>query len=242
MRSLKALNLSKKYGQRLVVDNLTLEIKSGEVVGLLGPNGAGKTTAFSIIIGLFEGDSGQVWLNGEELTGLPVYLRARKGLGFLPQESSVFRGLTVEENLWLVLQHQLGRNSSAVTREQARDILEDFGLLPLAGSRAELLSGGEQRKLEIARAMVRPLEFLLLDEPFSELDPMAVADLQGVIKKLKVKGIGVLLTDHRIREALKIIDRIYIVNDGRIIAEGRPEEVLEKDEVREIYLGTEFRL
>ncbi|MDD8031494.1 MAG: LPS export ABC transporter ATP-binding protein [Acidobacteriota bacterium] len=242
MKSLKALNLSKKYGQRLVVDNLTLEIKSGEVVGLLGPNGAGKTTAFSIIIGLIEADSGQVWLNGEELTGLPVYQRARKGLGFLPQESSVFRGLTAEENLWLVLQHQSGRNSSVATREQAKDILEDFGLLPLAGSRADQLSGGEQRKLEIARAMVRPLEFLLLDEPFSELDPMAVADLQSVIQKLKAKGIGVLLTDHRIREALKIIDRIYIVNDGRIIAEGRPEEVLEKAEVREIYLGTEFRL
>jgi lipopolysaccharide export system ATP-binding protein len=242
MKSLKALNLSKTYGQRFVVDNLNLEVKSGEVAGLLGPNGAGKTTAFSMIIGLVEANGGKVWLNGEELTGLPVYLRARKGLGFLPQESSVFRGLTAEENLLLVLQNQPGQNSLAASRELARDILEEFGLLPLAGSRADQLSGGEQRKLEIARAMVRPLEFLLLDEPFSELDPKAVTDLQSLIQKLREKGIGVLLTDHRIREALKILDRIYIMNDGRIIAEGRPAEVLEKKEVREIYLGTEFRL
>ncbi len=242
MRFLKAVNLSKRYGQRTVVDNLSLEVGSGETVGLLGPNGAGKTTAFSMIIGLVEADSGQVWLDGEELTGLPAYLRARKGLGFLPQEPSVFRGLSVEENLRLVLQHQKEAGSSESLKEKVASLLEDFGLVSLAGSRADRLSGGERRKLEIARAMARRPLFLLLDEPFTELDPLAVADLQTIIRKLGERGIGILLTDHRLREALSVLDRIYIMNGGKIISEGRPEEVLEKKEVREIYLGPDFRL
>jgi len=242
MRFLKAVNLSKRYGQRTVVDNLSLEVGSGETVGLLGPNGAGKTTAFSMIIGLVEADSGQVWLDGEELTGLPAYLRARKGLGFLPQEPSVFRGLSVEENLRLVLQHQKEAGSSESLKEKVASLLEDFGLVSLAGSRADRLSGGERRKLEIARAMARRPLFLLLDEPFTELDPLAVADLQTIIRKLGERGIGILLTDHRLREALSVLDRIYIMNGGKIISEGRPEEVLEKKEVREIYLGPGFRL
>jgi len=242
MSFLKALNLLKKYGQRPVVDNLSLEIKPGEVVGLLGPNGAGKTTAFSIIVGLIEADGGQVWLDGEELTSWPAYLRARKGLGFLSQESSVFRGLTVQENLLLVLQ-SLGRSQTLEDyKKVAQEILQDFGLLSLSNQKAYQLSGGERRKLEIARAMVRQPRYLLLDEPFSELDPRAVTDLQEIMLKLKARGLGLLLTDHRLREALKIIDRIYIMNNGKIIAEGRPEEVLEKSEVREIYLGSEFRL
>lgn len=242
MSFLKALNLLKKYGQRPVVDNLSLEIKPGEVVGLLGPNGAGKTTAFSIIVGLIEADGGQVWLDGEELTSWPAYLRARKGLGFLSQESSVFRGLTVQENLLLVLQ-SLGRSQTLEDyKKVAQEILQDFGLLSLSNQKAYQLSGGEKRKLEIARAMVRQPRYLLLDEPFSELDPRAVTDLQEIMLKLKARGLGLLLTDHRLREALKIIDRIYIMNNGKIIAEGRPEEVLEKSEVREIYLGSEFRL
>lgn len=242
MSFLKALNLLKKYGQRPVVDNLSLEIKPGEVVGLLGPNGAGKTTAFSIIVGLIEVDGGQVWLDGEELTSWPAYLRARKGLGFLSQESSVFRGLTVQENLLLVLQ-SLGRSQTLEDyKKVAQEILQDFGLLSLSNQKAYQLSGGEKRKLEIARAMVRQPRYLLLDEPFSELDPRAVTDLQEIMLKLKARGLGLLLTDHRLREALKIIDRIYIMNNGKIIAEGRPEEVLEKSEVREIYLGSEFRL
>ena len=242
MSFLKALNLLKKYGQRPVVDNLSLEIKPGEVVGLLGPNGAGKTTAFSIIVGLIEADGGQVWLDGEELTSWPAYLRARKGLGFLSQESSVFRGLTVQENLLLVLQ-SLGRSQTLEDyKKVAQEILQDFGLLSLSNQKAYQLSGGERRKLEIARAMVRQPRYLLLDEPFSELDPRAVTDLQEIMLKLKARGLGLLLTDHRLREALKIINRIYIMNNGKIIAEGRPEEVLEKSEVREIYLGSEFRL
>ncbi|MGB9907339.1 MAG: LPS export ABC transporter ATP-binding protein [Candidatus Saccharicenans sp.] len=242
MKFLKAINLSKRYGQRPVVDNLNLEVREGEAVGLLGPNGAGKTTAFSIIIGLIEADSGQVWLNGQELTSWPAYLRARKGLGFLPQEPSIFRGLSAVENLLLVLQNQEEVFPREKLKDKAAELLEEFGLLSLAATRADRLSGGEKRKLEIARAMARKPDFLLLDEPFSELDPLAVGDLQGVIQKLKEKGVGLLLTDHRLREALKVIDRIYIINDGKIIAEGKPEEVLEKKEVREIYLGPDFRL
>ncbi|MCX8160630.1 MAG: LPS export ABC transporter ATP-binding protein [Candidatus Saccharicenans sp.] len=242
MRFLKAINLNKRYGQRQVVDSLSLEVRAGEAVGLLGPNGAGKTTAFSIIIGLVGADSGQVWLEEEEITSLPAYLRARKGLSFLPQEPSVFRGLTVEENLKLVLEHQEGAGSRGGLKEAAGSLLEDFGLASLARSRADRLSGGERRKLEIARAMACRPAFLLLDEPFSELDPLAVADLQSIIRKLKERGIGILLTDHRLREALGLLDRICIMNGGKIISEGRPDEVLEKKEVREIYLGPDFRL
>ncbi|MGQ9800111.1 MAG: LPS export ABC transporter ATP-binding protein [Candidatus Saccharicenans sp.] len=242
MKSLKTINLSKRYGQRLVVDNLSLEVRAGEAVGLLGPNGAGKTTAFSMIIGLVEVDSGQVWLNEQEITSLPTYLRARKGLGFLPQEPSVFRGLTAEENLLLVLQNQEEGPAREELENTAVELLEEFGLLSLATARADRLSGGERRKLEIARAMARKPDFLLLDEPFSELDPLAVTDLQGIVQKLKEKGVGILLTDHRLREALKVINRIYIINGGKIMVEGRPEEVLEKKEVRAIYLGPDFRL
>ncbi|MBC7361839.1 MAG: LPS export ABC transporter ATP-binding protein [Candidatus Aminicenantes bacterium] len=242
MNLLRAVDLNKKYGQRQVVENVSLEVKEGEVVGLLGPNGAGKTTAFSIIIGLVDADSGQVLLNNEDLTNYPVFIRARKGLGFLSQESSIFRGLTVEENLLLVFQTISDVNSFEAGREKAQNILREFRLQELSGKRASQLSGGERRKLEIARAMVRQPQFLLLDEPFSELDPKAVGDLQEIIRRLKEKGLGILLTDHRVREALKIVDKIYIMNNGKIIAEGRAEEVLEKKEVREIYLGHEFRL
>lgn len=242
MKFLKAQNISKRYGQRSVVDNLSLEVRAGEAVGLLGPNGAGKTTAFSMIIGLVEADSGQVWLNEEELTSLPAYIRARKGLGFLPQEPSIFRGLTALENLLLVLEHQERGFPRQELKNRADELLEEYGLLSLAAVRADRLSGGERRKLEIARAMARKPDFLLLDEPFSELDPLAVAELQGVIRKLKEKGVGILLTDHRLREALKVINRIYIINGGKIMAEGSPEEVLVKKEVREIYLGPDFSL
>jgi lipopolysaccharide export system ATP-binding protein len=242
MNLLKAVNLNKRYGQRSVLEDVSVEVKAAEVVGLLGPNGAGKTTAFSIIIGLIKADGGQVLLNEEDLTSYPVFIRARKGLGFLSQESSVFRGLTVEENLLLVLQMIPDGNSFAENRQRAMSILREFGLQELAGIRASQLSGGEKRKLEIARAMVRDPQFLLLDEPFSELDPKAVVDLQEIIGKLREKGLGILLTDHRVREALKIIDKIYIINNGKILSEGRPEEVLGKKEVREIYLGHEFRL
>lgn len=242
MNLLQAIQLRKKLGHRMVVDGLSLEVRSGEIVGLLGPNGAGKTTAFSMIIGLLEPDGGKILLNGLDLTEEPVFIRARKGLSFLAQGSSVFRGLTVEENLLLVLQNLEGKQSDENSRDVIKKTLQEFGLLPLAHNKASHLSGGERRKLEIARAMVRQPQFLLMDEPFSELDPRSVADLQDVILSLKEKMLGILLTDHRIREAIRILDRIYIINNGKIIAEGKPEEVLEKKEVREIYLGQEFRL
>jgi len=242
MNLLQAVALQKKFGHRLVVDDLSLDVRSGERVGLLGPNGAGKTTAFFMIIGLLQPDKGKILLNGQDLTEEPVFRRARNGLGFLSQGSSVFRGLTVEENLLLVWQNLENKSSTEDPSEKIKSVLEEFGLLPLAQLKASHLSGGERRKLEIARAMIREPRFLLLDEPFSELDPKSVADLQEIIIKLKEKEIGVLLTDHRIREAVTILDRIYIINNGKIMAEGRPEEVLEKQEVREIYLGQEFRL
>ncbi len=242
MKTLKAINLVKRYGQRPVVNHLSLEVRAGEVVGLLGPNGAGKTTVFSIIMGLLQSDGGEIWLDGDELTGYPAYLRARKGLSFLPQETSVFRGLSAEDNLRLVIQLLPEVVSQKDEQAIAGRLLEEFGLKAVASVRADRLSGGEKRRLEIARAMVRQPAFILLDEPFSELDPLAVSDLQSVIKRLKEKRVGVLLTDHRLSEALKILDRIYIIYDGRIIAEGRPEEVLSKVEVKEIYLGSDFRL
>ncbi|MBC7364434.1 MAG: LPS export ABC transporter ATP-binding protein [Candidatus Aminicenantes bacterium] len=242
MNLLQTVGLRKKFGHRLVVDDLSLEVRSGERVGLLGPNGAGKTTAFYMIIGLLEPDKGKILLNGQDLTEEPVFQRARKGLGFLSQGSSVFRGLTVEENLLLVWQNLGNKPSAQDPAEKIKNVLKDFGLLPQARLKASHLSGGERRKLEIARAMIREPRFLLLDEPFSELDPKSVADLQEIIIKLKEKEVGILLTDHRIREAVTILDRIYIINKGKIVAEGKPEEVLEKQEVREIYLGQEFRL
>jgi len=242
MNLLEVRNLVKRYGQRLVLDHVSLGISQKEVVGLLGPNGAGKTTAFSVIIGLVRQDSGQVLLNDEELTACPVYVRVRKGLGFLPQEDSIFRGLTVEQNLWLADAAKTGLHGARACREEIRTQLEEFGLLELAGEPAGQLSGGERRKLEIVRAMILEPQFLLLDEPFSELDPKAVAELQQVILKLKEKGVGLLLTDHRAKEALKILDKIYIINHGRILFEGRPDEVLKENEIREIYFGPDFRL
>ncbi len=242
MSLLEVKNLVKRYGQRLVLDHVSIRISQKEIVGLLGPNGAGKTTAFSVIIGLVRQDSGQVLLNDEELTSCPIYVRVRKGLGFLPQEDSIFRGLTVEENLWLAAEAKNGSKGAGACREEIRRQLEEFGLLGVAGELAGQLSGGERRKLEIVRAMILEPQFLLLDEPFSELDPKAVAELQQVVLKLKEKSVGLLLTDHRAQEALKILDRIYIINEGKILFEGRPEEVLKENEIREIYFGHDFRL
>ncbi|MGB9835855.1 MAG: LPS export ABC transporter ATP-binding protein [Candidatus Saccharicenans sp.] len=242
MKQLRAVCLQKKFGHRLVVDQLSFEVTSGEIAGLLGPNGAGKTTVFSMVIGLVEPDGGQVFLNGEDLTREPVFIRSRKGLGYLPQDSSVFRGLTVEENLLAVLENLQSGRSAEANRQTARDVLREFGLESLAQNKAGNLSGGERRKLEIARALLTEPQFLLLDEPFSELDPKAVTDLQEILLRLKQKNIGLMLTDHRVREVVKILDKIFIINKGKIVAEGRPEQVLGKKEVREIYLGEEFRL
>jgi lipopolysaccharide export system ATP-binding protein len=238
--SLRAVDLEKSYGHKKVVDGVSVTVEEGEIVGLLGPNGAGKTTTFSMILGLVPQDGGRVFLKEEDITDRPMYLRARKGLVLLPQEPSSFRKLTVAENLLAVLETRMPGAGARAARVGAA--LEEFGLERLAGARALTLSGGERRRLEIARAMVMDPDFVLLDEPFTGIDPLSVRDLQAIIRALRAKGIGVLLTDHAVREALAITDRAYILEGGRVLKEGRPEEIVSSDEVRKRYLGDEFRL
>lgn len=240
MLKLQAVELSKSYRGRKVVDNVELEIGQGEVVGLLGPNGAGKTTTFYILVGLARPDSGKVLLNGDEITDLPMYLRARSGISYLPQEPSVFRQLTSEENLLAVLE------TLPLTPEQQRDRLEELlvqmGLETVRTSKAYMLSGGERRRLEIARSLTLQPSFVLLDEPFSGIDPLTVKDLQEIIRDLAKSGIGVLITDHNVRETLTVTDRAYILRGGKIFRKGRPEELSNDAEVRRVYLGDHFRL
>jgi lipopolysaccharide export system ATP-binding protein len=240
MLKLQAVDLSKSYRGRKVVDDVALEIGQGEVVGLLGPNGAGKTTTFYIIVGLARPDSGRVLLNEEEITDLPMYLRARSGISYLPQEPSVFRQLTSEENLLAVLE------TLPLTPEQQRDRLEELlvqmGLETVRTSKAYTLSGGERRRLEIARSLTLQPSFILLDEPFSGIDPLTVKDLQEIIRDLAKSGIGVLITDHNVRETLSVTDRAYILKSGKIFRKGRPDELSNDPEVRRVYLGDHFRL
>lgn len=240
MLKLQAVELHKSYRGRKVVDDVELEIGQGEVVGLLGPNGAGKTTTFYILVGLARPDSGRVLLNGEEITDLPMYLRARSGISYLPQEPSVFRQLTSEENLLAVLE------TLPLTPEQQRDRLEELlvqmGLETVRTSKAYTLSGGERRRLEIARSLTLEPSFILLDEPFSGIDPLTVKDLQEIIRELADSGIGVLITDHNVRETLTVTDRAYILKSGKIFRKGRPEELSNDPEVRRVYLGDHFRL
>ena len=240
MLKLQAVELSKSYRGRKVVDDVELEIGQGEVVGLLGPNGAGKTTTFYILVGLARPDSGRVLLNGDEITDLPMYLRARGGISYLPQEPSVFRQLTSEENLLAVLE------TLPLTPEQQRDRLEELlvqmGLETVRTSKAYTLSGGERRRLEIARSLTLQPSFILLDEPFSGIDPITVKDLQEIIRGLANSGIGVLITDHNVRETLSVTDRAYILKSGKIFRKGRPEELSNDPEVRRVYLGDHFRL
>jgi lipopolysaccharide export system ATP-binding protein len=240
MLKLQAVELHKSYRGRKVVDDVELEIGQGEVVGLLGPNGAGKTTTFYILVGLARPDSGRVLLNGEEITDLPMYLRARSGISYLPQEPSVFRQLTSEQNLLAVLE------TLPLTPEQQRDRLEELlvqmGLETVRQSKAYTLSGGERRRLEIARSLTLQPSFILLDEPFSGIDPLTVKDLQEIIRELSRSGIGVLITDHNVRETLSVTDRAYILRNGRIFRKGRPEELSNDPEVRRVYLGDHFRL
>jgi len=240
MLKLQAVDLSKSYRGRRVVDDVELEIGQGEVVGLLGPNGAGKTTTFYILVGLTRPDSGRVLLNGDEITDLPMYLRARSGISYLPQEPSVFRQLTGEENLLAVLE------TLPLTPEQQRDRLEELlvqmGLETVRTSKAYALSGGERRRLEIARSLTLQPSFILLDEPFSGIDPLTVKDLQEIIRDLAKSGIGVLITDHNVRETLSVTDRAYILKSGRIFRKGSPEELSSDPEVRRVYLGDHFRL
>ena len=238
--TLQALALNKTYRGRKVVDEVNLELRQGEVVGLLGPNGAGKTTTFYIIVGLISPDSGQVRLNGDEITGLPMYQRARSGISYLPQEPSVFRKLTVEENL-----RSIAETLRLGTRERediVSNLLKEFGIEHLHRQGAYSLSGGERRRLEIARALVLTPQFILLDEPFAGIDPIAVIDIQEILQKLRERGIGVLITDHNVRETLAITDRAYIINDGKIFRAGTPDELTRDEEVRRVYLGENFRM
>jgi len=240
VKSLSAEALVKSFRKRRVVDGISFSVGEGEIVGLLGPNGAGKTTAFYMVVGLVRPDSGGVYLNGKELGGVPVYERARRGIGYLPQEPSVFRHLTVSENIKAILEFL---EMSERDREgRLKELLMELGIERISDVRSYALSGGERRRVEIARALVNSPSFLLLDEPFSGIDPIAVADIQDIVVGLKRKGIGILVTDHNVGATLGICDRAYIIDKGRILKAGAPEEILRSRRVRDAYLGEKFRL
>jgi len=235
---LKIQNLVKSYRSRKVVNRVTLEIKQGEIIGLLGPNGAGKTTTFYMVVGLTRPDNGQVFLNDEDITNFPMHKRAIKGVSYLPQEPSVFRKLTVEENLLAVLESQ--KLSIFDRKKKARSLLRELNILHIKDSMAYSLSGGERRRVEISRALATSPIFVLLDEPFAGIDPIAVADIQSIVSQLKNRGIGVLITDHNVRETLSITDRAYIINEGQIISSGSPHQIVQDEKVKQIYLGDQF--
>ncbi len=238
MASLKIRNLVKSYRSRKVVNRVTMEIKQGEIIGLLGPNGAGKTTTFYMVVGLTRPDDGQVFLNDEDITNYPMHNRAKKGVSYLPQEPSVFRKLTVEENLLAVLESQ--KLSIFDRKKKARSLLRELNILHIKDSMAYSLSGGERRRVEISRALATSPIFVLLDEPFAGIDPIAVADIQSIVSQLKNRGIGVLITDHNVRETLSITDRAYIINEGQIISSGSPHQIVQDEKVKQIYLGDQF--
>jgi lipopolysaccharide export system ATP-binding protein len=240
MATLRTHGLTKSYGGRTVVRDVALDVSSGEVVGLLGPNGAGKTTTFGMVVGLTGPDAGRVLLDDEDLTDAPMYVRARKGIGYLPQEASIFRGLTVEKNILAILETLPIDADARATR--LRELLAELNLTPLARAKAHTLSGGERRRVEITRALVNSPKFMLLDEPFAGIDPIAVSEIQKIIFHLKARGIGVLVTDHNVRETLRITDRAYIVHDGVIFRSGTPASLAADDDVKRIYLGADFRL
>jgi lipopolysaccharide export system ATP-binding protein len=240
MSQLQAQEVTKSYTGRRVVDGVSLEVNGGEVVGLLGPNGAGKTTTFHMMVGLVHPDEGKVSLNGTDLTAMPIYQRARAGLSYLPQESSVFRRLTVEENLLAILE-TLGLSEEEQSDRSER-LMRMLGVYELAKQKAVTLSGGERRRVEIARALVLSPFFILLDEPFTGIDPIAVAEIQKIVRKLTTSGIGVLITDHNVRETLGICDRAYIINEGKVLEEGNPQTIATSPKARRVYLGEGFRL
>ena len=241
MSVLSVQSISKSFRSRQVVSDISLTINSSEIVGLLGPNGAGKTTSFHMIVGLLPCDKGEIYLDDKDISLLPMEKRARLGLGYLPQESSIFRKLTVEENILAVL--ELRKNlSKAEARRRMEALLHEFHVSHLRDSPGMSLSGGERRRVEIARALATEPQFLLLDEPFAGIDPISINDIQRITGYLREKGIGILITDHNVWEALGACDRVYIVNEGRILAEGTPDEILANETVRDVYLGFEFRL
>ncbi len=239
-------NLAKRYGKRQVVKDVSLSVESGSVVGLLGPNGAGKTTCFYMVVGLVPLDSGSITLNGQSIAHMPIHRRARMGLSYLPQEASVFRRLTVEENIRAVLELQLDAQGKELTRDavEARldELLGDLQIREIRTNPALSLSGGERRRVEIARALAARPRFVLLDEPFAGVDPIAVIEIQRIVRFLKQRGIGVLVTDHNVRETLGICDHAYIINEGQVLAAGRPEDIVDNPSVRRVYLGDHFRM
>jgi lipopolysaccharide export system ATP-binding protein len=243
---LEAENLQKSYGARMVVKDVHLAVSAGEVVGLLGPNGAGKTTTFYMVVGLVRADDGQISIDGQPVQHLPIHQRSRLGLSYLPQEASIFRKLTVEENIRAVLELQLGPDGrplkNNVIDELLNRLLQDLAIEKLRDSPAPALSGGERRRVEIARALATQPRFILLDEPFAGVDPIAVIEIQRIIGYLRSRGIGVLITDHNVRETLGICDRAYIISNGSVLAEGTPHEIVENAEVRKVYLGEHFRM
>ncbi|MBC3765245.1 LPS export ABC transporter ATP-binding protein [Neptunicella marina] len=241
MATLKASHLAKSYKSRQVVSDVSLEVSTGQIVGLLGPNGAGKTTTFYMIVGLVQLDKGQIFIDDDELTLQPMHVRARRGIGYLPQESSIFRKLTVWQNLMAILQTR--KDLTEEQREaQADELLDEFNINHIRNSLGMSLSGGERRRVEIARALSANPEFILLDEPFAGVDPISVTDIKKIINQLKDRGIGVLITDHNVRETLDVCEKAYIVSHGELIAQGNAEQVLSNQQVRDVYLGDQFRL
>ncbi len=240
MEVLKAINLIKIYKKRKVVDKVSVQIRRGEIVGLLGPNGAGKTTTFYMVVGLARPEQGKIFLGKTDITLFPMFQRALKGISYLPQEPSIFRKLTVEENITAVLEN---RNLTRLAiKKKVRSLLRELGIFHLKDTFSYSLSGGERRRVEIARALATSPSFILLDEPFAGIDPIAVGDIQLIINRLKEKGIGVLITDHNVRETLSITDRAYILNEGKVIAKGSPKAIEENEQARQIYLGDKFSL
>jgi len=233
-------DLKKKYADRQVVRGVDLSIEAGSVIGLLGPNGAGKTTTFYMVVGLAQPDGGQVFIDGDEITGLPMYQRARRGISYLPQEASVFRKLTVAENLLAIL--ETVEPEQAMRRHRMEQLLEEFGITHIAGAKGYSLSGGERRRVEIARALITKPAFILLDEPFAGIDPIAVADIQNLIVSLKERNIGILISDHNVRETLGVCDRAYIMCNGEVLEFGTPDEIASSSKARAVYLGDDFRL
>ena len=240
MTTLRLDNLVKSYDGKRVVNSVSLSIENSSVVGLLGPNGAGKTTTFYMTIGMIKPDEGQVSLGNEDITTCPMYVRARKGVGYLPQETSIFRKLTVKQNIMAIL--EILPIDKASREDRANLLLDELGIKHLAGQKANLLSGGERRRLEISRALATNPSFILLDEPFAGIDPLAVIDIKNIILHLKKRGIGVLISDHNVRETLEVCDKAYILNDGEVIESGPPEKIASSETARRIYLGDEFRL
>ena len=241
MSSLEALNLAKSYKGRAVIRDVSVRVERGEIVGLLGPNGAGKTTCFYMIVGLIRADQGNIRLNQDDVTRMPIHQRAARGLGYLPQEASVFRKLSVYDNLMAILENR--KDLSKTEREEkAEALLQEFHITHIRDSKGMVLSGGERRRVEIARALANDPEFILLDEPFAGVDPISVSDIKQTIRHLKERGIGVLITDHNVRETLDICERAYIVSEGTILAEGAPSVIMENRAVRDAYLGEDFRL